>query len=392
MAFNRILEVSTVALFALNPLIAFLLCTYPEWIGVIYLKDFFVFVLLASTAIGLFSSKPLYFLLGGLLPLTLYLAVGLVVSNATFSARLAGVRQMLYPFVFLAFGYGASVRGYTVNQFNQLVERLVISITLIGFVLFLLPDSWFAFTQVYAEMKGGIMHRTGVPSQWVEPIMGDIPRMVSVVFDPINLGHMLVFGLFYLYFTTSLSRWKIGVMAIALLLTFCKGAILQAIILLWIFVPNRFIALRFRVFMLLLLPVIVYIGTFFHPGIKMHQMGLENALISLSVFGYGGGKTGNIAAMFGTHFHPQIFDTYLGAVIGQIGVIGTAGWLYAWWYFLRKVLKQNSYLFWIIIAQLIVSVYSENAFNLLSIVLPMMALGLHLNPNNQKSHEFLSHN
>jgi len=69
-----------------------------------------------------------------------------------------------------------------------------------------------------------------------------------------------------------------------------------------------------------------------------------------------------------------IVDSFLGSLIGQLGVVGFVLWLYPLWRIFR-IFPKNHFLGRLLLSQVLISALSENAFNLLSVAFLMVAAG-----------------
>lgn len=362
----------------ITPLMAFAYYLSPSSGFILYTKE--VLVVLAVPVFFILSKgRGIQSFLWPLLPLIAYLGVSFIFSEATLKANLAATRQLLYPFIFLFIGFAVAPR---IKQ--KLINRQLIRFTLVliglGTVMLLVGQSNYAWVAPYFNAKGIIPAPSGFPSQWVEPGFGHLPRMASTLFDPVNFGHFLVFALFGVIVNkgTHKSIPIVIIVVLAILATMCKGAWLQSLVVFGMCFFPIHINQKFKIAALLAIPIVVIIIAQYHLGAKLHLIGISTALETITVFGYGLGETGNVAVMFGTTSFPAIYDTYIGGLIGQLGIAGLLIWLFPIVVFLYKIRKVDYVLLWVIIAQLIVAVYSENAMNPLSVAFPFTWFGLAL--------------
>lgn len=369
----------------LSPVLAAFTYWFPELSFLLAGKDMLVIVFFVLAVVYWKSSGHFPYPLAVFLFFILYAIGALLLSDASWGARVGSLRQLFMPIILLFIGYMVS-NGKNLLELNQkLVYRFLWIVTLVGFIVYFLPARFLLWIKPYFEAKGTDISEMDLPAQWVEPVYDGIPRMVSVFFDPINYGHFLVFSLFFLLprLRFNLSWFLYLFQILALVLTFCKGAWLQTLILLGIlYLPFPRLLKIFGIF---LIPLAIYWAAGFHAGIANHQTGLENALNSLSLFGYGLGTTGNVAVIFGSFTGPEIFDTYVGSLLGQLGLMGFAFWVMGWLVSIIGLNRSSSILSWILISQLIVSFYSENAFNLLSIWGICLFAGMELSRKLEKN-------
>jgi len=351
---------------AVTPLLAFLIYLFPEQRLILMGKD----LLVLAMATFLIVSRPFKMpvILLAFLPFIGICLVDFVLSDAGFQAKTGSLRQILIPILFLVMGALWGLSANDVSKSRHIMKQRLWFFIVAGLILYMLPAHYVGWLKTYFEAKGTDISEFGIPAQWLEPVFGGIPRMVSTFFDPINWGHFLVFSLF-IFLPKKKNAWD-ELLAILILLSlalsFCKGAWLQLAIMTGIlyFPLPRWLKLVGLAFV----PVLVFVAAGYHDGIRNHQTGFENALKTLSFFGHGLGKTGNVALIFNDKAEPFIFDTYVGAIIGQTGLLGTSFWILGWSVILIGLYKTNRTLGLLLFSQLFVSCYSDNAFNLLSVM------------------------
>lgn len=301
------------------------------------------------------------------LPFVIYSGISFISSDCALTAKAGSFRQLFMPFLFLVLGSLWGLTSPGLEAAKNLFKHWIWVFLTFGFWFYLFPKPFLNFADIYFQYKNINFNEWGYPGQWIEPVFGGIPRMASTFFDPVNWGHFLAFALFYFFPKpwSKSDRLVIFLLLVCLMGSFCKGAWLQLfLVILWAFSP---FPLWIRISGYLGLPIFLFFASFFHPGVANHLLGLSNALKSISVFGYGIGSTGNVALLLNVKIEPFIFDTYLGAVLGQLGLLGAFFWLFAWFGFLLLFYRKNKVLATILLAQVFVSFYSENAFNFLSV-------------------------
>lgn len=309
-------------------------------------------------------------------------------SDAPLFGKLASIRQIIIPFILILIGLNGSLNKNQFIAFKKNLIKLVFTITIFGFFEIFF-EIWHVFDLTnYFESKNIPVYGLdnldfyNYPVFFVEPIFHGIKRMSSTLLDPINFGHILTFVLSLLIFDKSLNLSRkfrtliILFFSVALILTFSKGAILQ-LFLVFLFTYTR-ISVGIK---LIILSILVYLMIFisdFHDGVKIHLEGIKNAIESTTLFGHGLSKTGNQASLFSEQ-SIDIGDTFIGSILGQIGLLGLLLWLLPFYILVKK--NKYDLLSIIIIAQLIIAIISENSFNLLSVSLLCITLGINLNKN-----------
>jgi hypothetical protein len=304
-------------------------------------------------------------------------------SDALLFGKLASVRQIIIPFILILIGLNAGLNENQFTGFKKNLIKLVFLITIFGFFEIFF-EIWHTFNLTnYFQAKNipvyGLdnLNFYNYPVFFIEPIFQGIKRMSSTLLDPINFGHVLTFILSLLIFDKSLNLSRklknllILFFSVALLLTFSKGAILQ-LFLVFLFAFKR-ISVGIK---LIILSILVYLMIFmsdFHDGIKIHIEGIKSAIESITFFGYGLAKTGNQASLFSEQ-SIEIGDTFIGSILGQIGILGLFLWILPFYILVKK--NKYDLISIIIIAQLLIAIISENSFNLLSISLLCITLGI----------------
>ena len=285
------------------------------------------------------------------------------------------IRQLLAPFLIISFPYIIKIPVQLNKKLILFILRFVFYLIIIG-VIFMIVDIWnFIDLSNYFNVKGIPTYSNGMPAMFFEPSMNYASRLVSTILDPISFGHIITACLISIFFLKSFDRNRklfLIIFLIGLLMTFSKGAIFQMILAL--FLLNN----RLNIFIRILMPSLTLVFGFFFinlAGIIIHFKGLYFALINANLFGHGLGLVGNYAKMFAEDLSVynkiQISDTFIGSVLGQIGIVGLLVWLTFFYKHLIALLR-NKMLpgSIIIISQLIISVLSENTLNFTSFFIP----------------------
>jgi hypothetical protein len=353
-------------------------------INLLILKDLFL-VLGLGLIINNFKKVKVNIFNTSLFVFFVFLFITSFFSDALLFGKLASIRQIIIPFILILIGLNAGLNEEQFLGYKKNLIKLVLIITIFGFFE-LFFEIWHTFDLTnYFKSKNipvyGLdnLNFYNYPVFFIEPIFDGIKRMSSTLLDPINFGHVLTFILSLLIFDKSLNLSRnlknllILLFSVALLLTFSKGAILQ-IFLVFLFTFKR-ISVGIK---LVILSFLVYLLIFisnFHDGIKIHLQGIKNAIESITFFGHGLAKTGNQASLF-SEKSIEIGDTFIGSILGQLGILGLLLWILPFYILVKK----NSYdlLSILIIAQLLIAIISENSFNLLSVSLLCITLGINL--------------
>lgn len=294
------------------------------------------------------------------------------------------LRQLISPLLIIGFGYYVTItdkeRIYGIIRF---LYKITIWVVVVGlfFKIFKIWD--YISLANYFNLKGIPVDSRGVSYMFYEPIINYTERLVSTILDPISLGHIIAASLILCYYSVSISgkkrKWFLVLFFVGLILTFSKGAILQSVLALFFFNKKLSIVIRYLVPSLFIGIVLISINI---EGILIHLVGLQNAIIYMNFFGHGLGQVGNYAKMFADDLSVyeqfKISDTFIGSVIGQLGLIGFLFWIS---FFLPRVKNAifGSRVYVgsvIIISQLMIAVISENTLNFTSFVVPGIIGGL----------------
>ena len=368
-----------VSVTAFTPLLAYFFYLFPNHKFILAGKDFLILIFLLTL---LFLNKnslnrvPLS--IAAFAPFVLILSISGLFSDACLSAKIGSFRQLIFPLVFLVMGSLFQLNKSLIEESKKKLKIWTWILIALGLILYFTPAQELHWLKSYFEAKGTDISEADIPAQWLEPIWGGIPRMVSTFFDPVNWGHFLVFALFvFLPQKKKWSDWLLLFLIISsIVLSFCKGAWLQLAVMvgiLYVNMPKWVKTLGF-----FLVPFFILFASSYHDGIANHQAGLENAIKTITLFGYGLGNVGNVAIIFNEQFQPLIYDSLAGAIIGQIGFFGFVTWLVGWFFIVVNIMRTNRILAWLLISQILVSFYSENAFNLLSVMVICLYAGAEL--------------
>jgi len=285
------------------------------------------------------------------------------------------IRQLLAPFLIISFPYIIKIPIKLNKELILFILRFILFLIIIG-VIFMFVDIWSVIDlSNYFSAKGIPTYSNGMPAMFFEPSMNYANRLVSTILDPISFGHIITACFISLFFIKSLCRNRklfLIIFLIGLLLTFSKGAIFQLIIAL--FLLNN----RLNIIVRILVPFLTLVFGFFFinlAGIIIHFKGLYFSIININFFGHGLGLVGNYAKMFAedlsVYNEMKISDTFIGSVLGQLGIIGLLVWLTFFYRHLIDLLRNRMLTgSIIIISQLIISVLSENTLNLTSFFIP----------------------
>jgi hypothetical protein len=288
------------------------------------------------------------------------------------------------PILIIGFGYYIRIKEEErLTSIVHFLYKTSIWVVFLG-LIFRFSNLWAVLDLTnYFNLKGIPVDNRGLSYMFYEPALSYTERLVSTVLDPISLGHMLAAPLILCYYSVFTEGKKRKILffflSLGLILTFSKGAILQVILALFFF--NKSLSPTTR-FLIPSLFVALALLTLNIEGILIHLFGLKNAIVYLNLFGHGLGMVGNYAKMFAEdlsiYYKFEISDTFIGSVIGQIGLIGFAFWIS---FFLPKIKsiifsRTNHVGAIILTSQLIIAAISENTFNFTSFIVPGIISGI----------------
>jgi hypothetical protein len=296
------------------------------------------------------------------------------ISNANNIAKFASLRQIIIPYVILFAGFLLFENKKDEIRFNNWLKGSALILGFASIVMYFILIFNLIDFENYFEIKQAITTVYGIPFMFYDPMSGDFLRNVSTFLDPINLGHALLFLFLVLKSTNKSDLLLKMIVFLFMVLTICKGAYLQLIIVGLFLLRNKLpiwlqgLLVLFGIFM------VVFLSNY-HEGIKLHLEGFLVAIKTITFFGHGLGMVGNQSLLFGTANAIPIYDTFIGSIVGQLGVLGFVLWLLPLVYITSKIYASNKLVVYIFFAQLIVSILSENAFNFLSIYFLMLLVG-----------------
>jgi hypothetical protein len=343
--------------------------------GVIYLLSLLYISRLVKNWSGVFS----VFLLS---LFTLCLFINYALLNPSYIAVMNNIRQILGPLIVLLIY--CQIKLDMSSSFRALKFLCWTIIAVFG--LGIIEQIFGLWTKLnlttFFTLKGIPTDADGLSYMFYEPLFGGRVRMTSTFIDPISLGHFFASSGTLLFFTKNKNRLAniaFYCCLAGLCLALSKGALLQLFI--SIFLLNKRIHLLIRL-ALSSIPILILLFVN-SAGIALHITSFLNAINTMTLFGYGIGNAGNYALMFGAgngiSRELMIGDTYLGALIGQIGIIGTIAFVgIAVSIIIRasESIKHIETALIIFISILTVSAVSENTMNITSFLLPAIIIGL----------------
>lgn len=341
--------------------------------------------------IGRIGSRFGYILLTAIGLFTLLLLVNYLTLNPSYNAPLNNIRQIVAPILILFFFCNLSLSKADVLNVENFLDILVIAICMFGFIEIYFSVWERVGLHSFFGLKGLPVDESGMSFMFYEPILDYQKRLTSTFIDPISAGHFFAAYAIYRYFYRSrLSRaWVAWVLSIiSLLLCLSKGAMLQLFLALTFLNQNVNIFVRIAA---LGVPVYAYYLLPFKEGVLIHLTGVYNAAVNLSLFGYGIGSSGNYTKMFADNLQLYnqlgVSDTFLGAVVTQIGLFGLVLWALLLVFCLNPLANSFRVGLTILMSQVAVSLLSENTMNVTSFVLPSIIIALAVQRNGRNENK-----
>jgi len=309
-----------------------------------------------------------FFDLGCLLAIVFIVSYGVINNSGSFSGALVSVRQLYLPFMFYLLGRSIIKTEEQIENILRYYVNIMVFCVAFGIIeLLLLRDQfWIKIGfSTYAKYKGiesGLSFDTGVHGAFYTWDLGfRFRRLVSFMAEPVILGQLIAFALIIAIFFKSLFKSRtqryiyIMALSVGLLLTMAKGGILIALYAfafvlgkMWKNKELSFIAKVGFVFILILGIIYTFSDGSTSNG-SFHFAGLTENVRNLPryFFGRGIGSVGNLGYSYGGRGTLNANgESFIGAVIGQMGIFGIA--IFSWFYFnlfkkIKKTKKSNLY-------------------------------------------------
>lgn len=349
--------------------------------GIFAIKDGVIYLLSGLFLSTIVKERGSNFNIFLIICFTLLIVLNYGILNPNYKAPLANVRQIIGPLIVLLIYCQIKLERAAAFSALRYLCWIVITVFSLG-VIEQVFGIWSKLNlTTFFDLKGIPTDSSGLSYMFYEPLFGNRIRMTSTFIDPISLGHFFASAgtlLFYTKNKKKVTKIAFYCCVVGLMLALSKGAILQffiAIVLL-----NKNVNFLFRLIMATIpLMVLFFLES---AGIAMHVNAFVNAVKTITIFGYGIGNAGNYAYMFGKSAISQelkIGDTYVGALLGQIGLVGTILWMYVGSsvVLLSTGVKKHTEIGIIMFISIVtVSTVSENTMNITSFLLPAIMIGL----------------
>lgn len=340
-----------------------------------------------------------------LLSFIIMMFVYMTVNSTNLYAKLICFRQLMTPFILVLYGNTISISQENVRRYIKFVINWGFFIAIFGiFERFIWGDRFWLQINIrrYYDIRGF--------SSWVfRDLPGNyysadfysligisIRRLAGFLCDPLLTGHYLAFCFAFLLFINVYSKRYIQnivliIIGFAIFATLSKGAILILCIsvVVKIYRMNKRIGEGLILIMALMAVFIIRHGVF--DSVARHIGGLISSLTFELMLGGGIGSAGNYAKLYGGQ-SATTGESYMGLVIGQMGILSALLFIYVFYKICRHILRYNkeSYVYAIvayIIGVIFEAFMSESAINFVGSGIVFILLGVLITSKISKDNE-----
>lgn len=312
-----------------------------------------------------------------------------ILYGGSISAMISSMRNLFSLFLFTIVGIKAYEK-MDVKHFLRLICIILFIVMIVGlYQRFINPDMWIELNISELWNKKGIVTEVGalpVNHTASEPIGGKWwLRMTSTFADPVNLGTFLFAGFMVAWYLKK--KWLCLLTVVGIMLVISKGALLGIFVFSVLYcyykMPKSFFWGMSVACVLAGIAFLIYSYTIGGGSVFVHISGFFTALEVLwtKPLGYGIGNIGTLAMVMGMTQDVAIYESGLGMIIGQLGVVGTLIYLYFFGtlvFYLSKLKNVKDRIFamtllWAIVANLM---FNEVALSPNSSAIYFMLIGL----------------
>lgn len=271
------------------------------------------------------------------------------IGEASLYTKLVCFRQIMTPVILILYGRTLLLTENDFVDYFRFLVKIGIALVFFGFIeeLVIGDDFWIALhIEKYMDMKGfSAWAWDGLPGNFYSAdlhlTIGMLRRMVSIMADPLLTGHFLAFCVVILLYkklfeNNLLNMGILFLLTVGVVLTLSKGAILVIAIAfaykLWR--NNKLFAIPFILVGIIMLVFMIKNNVLY--SISQHTSGLVSS--SIRVVGKGLGSVGNYANLYG-NANSDISESYIGALLGQMGLMGVVMFLCVFIHYSKKILS-----------------------------------------------------
>lgn len=320
----------------------------------VFVKELYVILLIVKNLY--LNSRLTKFQLNCIISIGFIIISGFIYGIDNYAGMLASVRQMYLPFVFFLLGSTNYKSVTSINKTIYFFVCIMIVTAVFGWIEMALGTSfWITLGYPsFAALKGtesGLSYE-GIHGAFYTWDLGiRLRRMASFLAEPVILSQLLSFALIFVIFLDNLFRTKtrriiaILILGCALLSSLGKGGIIIALFSFALIVGDiwhqRGLAFLAKCsFIVVLIAGIAYVVSNEANGSNLHLTGLTENLINLVYypFGRGIGSVGNLGYNYGGRTELLARgESFIGAVIGQLGVFAIVLYTYFYSNLIKKI-------------------------------------------------------
>lgn len=320
-----------------------------------------------------------------------------VVGNVSLYTKLICFRQIMTPIILIMYGRLFYLNKKELYDYMKFIVQIGIFLVIFGiFEEFIVGDRlWISLNiEKYMQMKGfsAWVYSNHLPGNFYSAdlvsLYGMLRRMVSIMADPLLTGLYLALCVVILLYQNVFKKIEyyiisLTVLTLGVILTLSKGAIL-VIAIAYIYKIWRKNKLFASTCILMGCMVMVYmiINNKLYT-LSQHMSGLLSSLSSIT--GSGLGTAGNYALIYGK-ISSKVGETYLGALLVQMGIVGLAAFIYIFAFYSKKILDRNKsviaqsiYIY--ILAVILEAFVSESSINYVGSGVSFILFGMLTNTN-----------
>lgn len=325
------------------------------------------------------------------------------IGNASLYTKLICFRQIMTPIILMLYGRSISITEEELNIYVKFLIKIGIAMVIFGIIEeFIIGDAvWFNLhIEKYMEMKGFSkwVYANGLPGNFYSAdlylVFGMLRRMVSIVADPLLTGHFLALCIIILLYNNLIKNRLsyiliLAILTLGVIFTLSKGAILVIAIgyVYKVWKKNRGAALLFGISGFIIILYMIKNNTLY--TIAQHTGGIVASLGN--IMGQGLGSAGNYSNLY-DNASSSVAESYFGALLGQMGLIGFVLFLFVLLFYIKQVLKKNKSVMARSIVAYILGItveafVSESSINFIGSGVAFIMFGILTNTLNPKKEE-----
>ena len=327
------------------------------------------------------------------------------IYNSPILAFISSLRNILSPISIMLFALN-SIEKCDKNSLFKYLTIEIILVVAIGFFEYFIGNTFWIKLNIARlwKLKGLDIGKRSVPGNFYssELINGhQLRRMTSSFADPVNLGSFLYAAFVILWYER---KKKLSfIIIICCILTVSKAALLGFIIFIALYgiivKKNELIKIIAIISAITIgISFYMYSQTSSYGSMNFHINGFIASLKNIFEYplGQGVGNVGVLASKMGSEaaLNTDIFETGIGMIIGQLGIVG----LFVYFIFFKKILliplinkwkdkKDIAFFYSIIISYVLNMIFNEVALSPNSCALYFIMTAILINNSNEKNEQ-----